>query len=173
MPRLNRSRPVSHEPIEVKLRKVIPLVPLEDPERGNLMQDLTVMGCEGLLDKPWGFKEERIVRELVGKVSNQFDYTLHGLPHLWTEERWREVYDFRQEGQGLASRKDKFIRGKFRGVVNPKDGYAIEDCVNDRHWALLQFLIPIIHSEKPNRVTITLGNTIFGSLLGNRKVDWG
>ena len=72
----------------------------------------------------------------------------------------------------MASWKDEFVHGKFRGAVNLKDGYAVEDCVHDRHRRLLQFLIPILHPKKPMRVTITLGNTIFGSLSGNRKADW-
>ena len=38
---------------------------------------------------------------------------------------------------------------------------------------MLAFLIPILYMEKPTRVTVTVCNTIFGALLGERKVDWG
>ena len=38
---------------------------------------------------------------------------------------------------------------------------------------MLEFLIPILYPEKPTQVTVTIGNTIFGALLGERKVDWG
>ena len=38
---------------------------------------------------------------------------------------------------------------------------------------MLEFLIPIVHPDKPTRVTITIGNTIFGTLDGGREVDWG
>ena len=38
---------------------------------------------------------------------------------------------------------------------------------------MLEFLIPIFYPEKPTHVTVTIGNTIFGALLGERKVDWG
>ena len=38
---------------------------------------------------------------------------------------------------------------------------------------VLEFFIPTFYLEKPTRVTITVGNTIFGALLGERKVDWG
>ena len=38
---------------------------------------------------------------------------------------------------------------------------------------VLEFLIPILYPEKPTRVMVTVGNTIFGALLGKRKVDWG
>ncbi len=71
----------------------------------------------------------------------------------------------------MANRKDEFVLGKFEGEVNLKDGFAVEDCIDERHRRLLQFLIPVLHPDKPTRVTITLGNTIFGALNGNRKVD--
>ena len=38
---------------------------------------------------------------------------------------------------------------------------------------MLEFLVPLLYSEKPTRVTITVGNTIFGALSGERPVDWG
>ena len=57
--------------------------------------------------------------------------------------------------------------------VDPKDGYSVSDCRVDRHRRLLEFLIPIVHPDKPTRVTITIGNTIFGALDGEREVDWG
>ena len=38
---------------------------------------------------------------------------------------------------------------------------------------MLEFLIPILYLEKPTRVTVMVGNTVFGALLGERKVDWG
>ena len=57
--------------------------------------------------------------------------------------------------------------------VDPKDGYSVEDCRNNRQRRLLEFLVPIVHLDKPNRVTITIGNMIFGALDGGREVDWG
>ena len=38
---------------------------------------------------------------------------------------------------------------------------------------MLEFLILLLYPEKPTRVTITMGNTIFGALSGERPVDWG
>jgi hypothetical protein len=37
---------------------------------------------------------------------------------------------------------------------------------------MLAFLAPIVYPDKPNRITVTLGNTIFGALIGGRKVNW-
>ncbi len=173
MPQLRRSRGghASIPPAEVKLRKVVPVVPSTEPAKSQLMEDLTSMGCLGFVDKPWGFKEESIVKELLGKLSNEFDNTPRAVPHLWTEDMWRTAYSFRPGGLGMASRKDEFCRGKFGGAVNPKVGYVVDDCIDERQRRLLKFLVPVLHLEKPTRVTISLANTIFGALRGDRKVD--
>ena len=83
------------------------------------------------------------------------------------------MYGFAREGEGMASRTDMFIDGMFSGRVNPKDGYAVVDCKEPRARKVLEFLVPILCLEKPTRVTITVGNTIFGALSGERPVDWG
>jgi hypothetical protein len=130
------------------------------------------MGCSGLLEKPWGFKDDRIVRELLDGVTNEFDNTIRATPTWWTEECWREVYNFSTGGGGLAGRKDEYVKDCFKELPSPKDGYAIEDCTDPRHRRVLAFLVPILYPEKPNRITVTMGNTIFGALNGGRKVNW-
>lgn len=72
----------------------------------------------------------------------------------------------------MVNRKNKYMKDKFQGAVNSRDGFAIEDCLEAHHWHLMEFLVLVLHSEKPTRVTITLGNTIFSSFSGDRKVDW-
>jgi hypothetical protein len=93
-------------------------------------------------------------------------------PTRWTEECWREVYNFSTGGGGLAGRKDEYVKDCFKELPSPKDGYAIEDCTDPRHRRVLAFLIPILYPEKPNRITVTMDNTIFGALNGGRKVNW-
>jgi hypothetical protein len=105
-------------------------------------------------------------------VSNEFDNSIRAAPIRWTEEYWREVYHFSTGGGGLASRKDEYLKDCFKDLLSPKDGYAIEDCTDPRHRRLLAFLVPIVYPEKPNRITVTWGNTIFGALNGGRKVNW-
>jgi hypothetical protein len=34
------------------------------------------MGCSGLLEKSWGFKDDRVVRELLDGATNEFDNTI-------------------------------------------------------------------------------------------------
>jgi hypothetical protein len=159
-------------PSKVRIRKIVPEVPRDEVERGELLEDLQTMGCFGLLEKPWGFKDKEVVRELLDGVSNEFDNSIWVAPTRWTEEVWREVYNFSTGGGGLAGRKDEYVRDCFKELPNPKDGYSIEDCMDPRHRRMLAFLAPIIYPGKPNRITVTLGNTIFGALIGGRKVNW-
>ena len=71
----------------------------------------------------------------------------------------------------MASRTDRFIDGRFSGQVNPKDGYAVLDCKEPRARIVLEFLVPLLYLEKPIRVIITVGNTIFEALSRERPVD--
>jgi hypothetical protein len=168
----NQRKKSSEVPSEVKIRKIVAEVPREEVERGELLEDLQTMGCSGLLEKPWGFKDDRIVRELLDGATNEFDNTIQATPTRWTEDCWREVYNFSTGGGGLAGRKDEYVKDCFKELPSPKDGYAIEDCTDPRHRRVLAFFVPILYPEKPNRITITMGNTIFGALNGRRKVNW-
>ena len=154
------------------LRSVVLAIPKEPGERAYLEEDLTRIGCIGLLNKPWTVKEQKMVRELIVGAPNQYEGTIRARPETWDTGRWREAYGFSVGGEGFASKMDKFIGGKFQNAANPKDGFAIADCEDSRAKRVLEFLIPILYPEKPTRVTVTVGNTIFGALLGERKVDW-
>jgi hypothetical protein len=95
---------------EVKLRKVVPDVPRNETERGELLEDLQTMGCSGLLEKPWDFKDDQIVRELLDGVSNEFDNSIRATLAQWTEECWREVYNFSTGDGGMAGWKDEYVK---------------------------------------------------------------
>jgi hypothetical protein len=116
----NQRKRSSEVPSEVKIRKVVPEVPCDETERGELLEDLQRMGCLGLLEKPWGFKDDRIVRELLDGATNEFDNTIRATPTRWTEECWREVYNFSMGGGGLAGRKDEIRQGLFQGAAEPQ-----------------------------------------------------
>ena len=107
-----------------------------------------------------------LVVELLGEKDNRWHGTVRQASEKWSAKEWRKVYGFAREGEGTASRTDRFIDGKFSGRVNPKDGYAVVDCKEPRARRVLEFLVPLLYLEKPTRVTITVGNTIFGALSG-------
>jgi hypothetical protein len=94
----NQRRKSSEIRSEVKLRKVVLDVPRNETERGELLEDLQTNGCSRLLEKPWGFKDDRIVKELLDGVSNEFDNSIRATPTRWTEECWRELYNFSTRG---------------------------------------------------------------------------
>ena len=100
-----------------------------------------------------------------------FDTTIRDRPEEWTASVWREVYDFQPGRNGLANQTDLYTEGKFRNDADPKDGFSVRDCRNPRERKLLEFLVPIVHPDKPARVTRTIGNTIFGALSGDRPID--
>ena len=104
---------------------------------------------------------------------NIFDYTIRDRPQLWTADLWHDTYNFPRGGSGLSNQMEGHHEGRFMHQVDPKDGYSVGDCRNDRQRRLLEFLVPIVHPDKPTWVTITIGNTIFGALDGGREVDWG
>ena len=58
------------------LRSVVPAIPKEPGERAYLEEDLTKIGCIGLLNKPWTVKEEKMVRELIVGAPNQYEGTV-------------------------------------------------------------------------------------------------
>ena len=85
---------------------------------------------------------------------------------------WHKDYGFPIRDKGMATCLEKFVEGKFFNLVSSKNGYAVSDCKNVKTRQVLEFVVPILYPEKPTRVTVTIGNTIFGALSGKREVDW-
>ena len=53
----------------IVLRSLVPTLPQEPGERAHLEEDLTNIGCIGLISKPWLVKDENMVWELHTGVS--------------------------------------------------------------------------------------------------------
>ena len=82
------------------------------------------------------------------------------------------MYGFPRQGAGWTSlKKEEYARGQFN-TKDAKNGYAIQDRRDFRAKRIFNFLVPILHPEKPTRLTITLANTLYGSYLGERVVNW-
>jgi hypothetical protein len=160
-------------PGSISLRMVVPGVPTSEEEKAHLEEDLTQMGCQGLLARPWSLKDEEIVRELLLPRSNQWENTLRRKPEDWDSDDWRKVYTFPKRGEGLASWVDKYAEGMFSKPPNPKDGYTPNLCKDIRARRVLEFLVPILYPKKLTRASITMANTILGAFSGARIVDWG
>ena len=150
------------------VRMVTPSIPENPIELAELKEDLIQMRCVGLLER------KELVRELVQlERSNIFDGMIRDRPQIWTADLWRDTYNFPSGGAGLFNRMDGYVKGRFMHQGDPKDGYSVGDCQNGRQHRVIEFLVPIVHLDNPTRVTITIGNTIFGALDRGREVDLG
>ena len=139
-----------------------------------MADDLRIMGCKGLLAKPWNLKSEEILREFKFEQGNQWVHTKTRDPDTWTPDVWNRVYGFpRGITEGRASRKDTFYAGKFRGDNDPKEGFHPGNCQSKRERKVLEFLMSIMNPEKPKHISLTLANTLFGALSGSMPVNWG
>ena len=156
--------------VSLKIKTIYPVIPKGDKERKELEEDLGQLGLGGFLCRPWSLKDEEMIQELLSNQSNQWAKTNRALPGKWTVETWKKVYDFLRPGEGMASCTEKFAEGKFLNPPHSKDGYAVADCKIARERRMLEFIVPILYSEQPNRITVTWANTIFGALSGERKV---
>ena len=160
------------EQIPIPIKALIPAVPRDNKELHELAEDLRIMGCEGLLTRPWDLKSEEILREFKFEHGNQWVHTKRRDPDTWTLDVWNRVYGFpRGITEGLASRKDTFYAGKFRGDNDPKEGFHPGNCRSKRERRVLEFLMPIPNPEKPKRISLTLANTLFGAMSGSRPVN--
>ena len=158
----------------ISLCIVMPSISENPIELEELKEDLRRIRCAELLERLWALMREELVHKLVQlERPNIFNGTIWDRPQMWTAELWRDTYNFPSGGAGLSNRMDGYIEGRFIHQIDPKDGYAVGDCWNNRQRRVLEFLVPIIHPDKPTRVTIMIRNTIFGALDGGWEVDWG
>ena len=76
--------------VHVSLRNVMPVISVNEGERGMLKSDLEDLGCAGLQERPWNLKNEDFIQQFVlirdGKLerNNMFDTTIWDRPEEWT-----------------------------------------------------------------------------------------
>jgi len=73
----------------------------------------------------------------------------------------------------MATKRYDYTWNKFIHKLDPKYGYFVKDCKDNREKRLLAFLVPILSPEKPYNVTLTLANTMFLAFSEVKVVDWG
>jgi hypothetical protein len=96
------------------------------------------------------------VRKLVtGEVDQVYASTIRDRPDRWNAELWSRIYGINQEGQGMATKREDCTRDKFSQRLDPKYGYFVKDCKDERERRILAFLVPIFSPEKPYNITLT------------------
>ena len=154
-------------------KDISPFIPKDPLELTELKEDLLRMGCLCLLDFCWDFGVKSTVQEIRhDPLPEPEGDSIRACPERWTVSRWQEVYNFPRQGAGWTSlKKEEYAKGRF-STKDAKNGYAVQDCLDSRAKRVFSFLVPILHPEKPTRVTVTLANTLYGSYLGERMVNW-
>ena len=87
----------------VVLKAVVPVVPRGAKERAMLEDDLRQMGCYGLMERPWCFKYEKVVAELLADRDNRWAGFVLQDPNKWTMAAWYKVYGFPICGKVMAT----------------------------------------------------------------------
>ena len=91
----------------ISLKSVALAISKNNKEKKMLVEDLTKMGCKGLLLEPWALKSEAKVQEFQRKRSNEWEGTIRRDLEYSTADSWAEVYNFRKEGKKQAGRTKK------------------------------------------------------------------
>jgi hypothetical protein len=116
----NQKKKMSEIPSEVKLRKIIPEVPRDDSERVELLEDLQVMGCSGFLEKPWGFKDDRVVRATAGRGVERVRKLNPGAAGQVDGGNLARGVSFRQRGCRISGEKGRIREGLLQGFAQPQ-----------------------------------------------------
>ena len=64
------------EQVPIPVKPVSPATPKRDSELKELIEDLSRMGCEGLLAKPWNLRAEATLQEFLFERGNQWIRTM-------------------------------------------------------------------------------------------------
>jgi hypothetical protein len=72
----------------------------------------------------------------------------------------------------MATKIDDCTRDKISLRLDPKYGYFVKNCKDEREMRMLAFLVPIFSPEKPYNITLTLATTLFLAYSEKKMVDW-
>ena len=90
------------EQVLIPLKNVSPAIPKKESELKELIEDLSRMGCEGLLAKPWSLRAEATLREFLFERGNQWFWTIMLDPRSGWQRYGLRFADFCPKGQGLG-----------------------------------------------------------------------
>lgn len=159
--------------LPVKMKAVRPVIPDSARERDLLGEELAKMGLRTLITLPWSMQSEDMLKECLGNpVPEPYAGTKRGKPSWWKEQDIAKAFDVPCTGTRVLSRGDNRLAPFFAGQIDEKEGWSVDQCVDKSVRQLMYFLIPILHPEKPKRVTVKLGSTIIACLVDRLQVNW-
>ena len=68
---MEKTRAVKVEVHLVNLRSIVLVVPKNEEKKRQLLEDLTRIGCEGLLVQPWSLKSEEMAQAFLQECSKK------------------------------------------------------------------------------------------------------
>ena len=72
----------------------------------------------------------------------------------------------------MATKRDDCIRDKFFQWLDPKYGYFVKDCKDEREKKILVFLVSIFTPEKPYNIILIIATTLLLAYSEKKVVDW-
>ena len=88
-------------PIPFPLKSVVPAIPKRESKLQELIEDLRLTGCEGLVAKSRNLRVETTLGEFLFERGNQWIKTMKHDPSNWTAEVWARMYGLpRGKGEG-------------------------------------------------------------------------
>jgi hypothetical protein len=137
-------------------KAISPCYPSNGERKARLKEDLTVIGCEKLLDLYWGYKNDEMLKEIVSRtLANQFKGMIRAAPHLCNESEVAAALLIQGRGQGfLQGTSWNIAQEYFDCIPNRSDGWKYMDYTNEDLQDILYFLIPLTNPHKPSLVTV-------------------
>jgi hypothetical protein len=157
---------------------VIPVLSKLDPKKWEgtpkgvqLEEDLIRMGCVGLYEKPWIFQKGHAVEELLPPGTPRGVYRAN--PLAWTREVWRGVYSFAEEKEWRPGVNRKLLEKHLSSSYDVSECYHSDHFTDHRLRRVVEFLNPIFHPNRRERITARLATTYIEAYLETTYPDWG
>lgn len=156
-------------------KKISPIIPKDANVKARLRKNLKTMKCEKLLDLPWNWEDDVLVKKVARRNPPPgLKDTIRARPEAWNKEMVAAAFQVSLKGEGLRQRsKAETISKYFRGELSPSDGWKFEQCVNQDLRDVLKFLIPLLKPNKPTRLNMGPVGTIADCLFEGLEVSWG
>ena len=157
---------------------VIPVLSKIDPNKWEgttrgvqLEEDLTRMGCMGLYEKPWIFQKGRAAVELIPPGTPRGVYRAN--PLAWTREVWCNVYSFAEEKGWRPEVNRELLEKHIASSYDVSECYRSDQFKNSRLRRVVEFLNPIFHPNRRERITARLATTYIQAFFEISFPDWG
>src|SRR5450759_4723594 len=114
-----------------------------------------------------------MLRELLGKpVPVSLNKTRRGKPAAWNEDNIGQAFGVPSSGLKMLVKGENKLDAYFAGKFDVKEGWSSDQCIDEGMRRILYFLLPIIHPEKPKRVTLKLGGMVVAALKEGLEINW-